>query len=132
MGGRGSSSQMNSGSGSGVGRMTGLDMTYNGETTRYYFAKGTDGTNYYQEGIGGNPEPTPLNMSPKEFRKRAESNGATFKTVSQSEYRKDVRVYEKDRKATDKFLNNEEYNKHARKSTRNQRLMDRAQRKRYR
>ena len=35
MGGRGSSSGMSGGGGSGGGRMTGLDVTKDGETTRY-------------------------------------------------------------------------------------------------
>ena len=75
MGGRGSNSNLGGGSGSGL-KTTGLDVTHNGETTRYYFTS-KDGQNYYQRGISGTPEPTPLNMSAKEFRQRVESNGAT-------------------------------------------------------
>ena len=59
-------------------KTTGSDVTHNGETTRYYFTS-KDGQNYYQRGISGTPEPTPLNMSAKEFRQRVESNGATTK-----------------------------------------------------
>ena len=68
MGGRGSNSNLGGGSGSGL-KTTGLDVTHNGETTRYYFTS-KDGQNYYQRGISGTPEPTPLNMSAKEFRQK--------------------------------------------------------------
>ena len=74
MGGRGSSS---GGSGGGI------DVTHSGKTTRYYFSK-RNGVNYYQKGIGGMPEPTPRNMSAKEFSDRVKANGATVKAVSQS------------------------------------------------
>ena len=96
MGGRGSSSGMSGGGGSGGGRMTGLDVTKDGETTRYYFAS-HDGKNYYQRGISGTLEPTPLNMSAKEFRQRVESNGATTKFISNAEYRKAENSYRKER-----------------------------------
>ena len=59
MGGRGGSS------GIGAGGNTGLDVTRDGQTTRYYFFN-RNGTNYYQRGISGTPEPTPANMSVKE------------------------------------------------------------------
>lgn len=53
MGGRGSNSNLGGGSGSGL-KTTGLDVTHNGETTRYYFTS-KDGQNYYQRGISGTP-----------------------------------------------------------------------------
>ena len=96
MGGRGSNSNLGGGSGSGL-KTTGLDVTHNGETTRYYFTS-KDGQNYYQRGISGTPEPTPLNMSAKEFRQRVESNGATTKAVSNAEYKK----IQRDKKITEK------------------------------
>ena len=68
MGGRGSNSNLGGGSGSGL-KTTGLDVTHNGETTRYYFTS-KDGQNYYQRGISGTPEPTPLNMSAKEGKRQ--------------------------------------------------------------
>ena len=129
MGGRGSNSNLGGGSGSGL-KTTGLDVTHNGETTRYYFTS-KDGQNYYQRGISGTPEPTPLNMSVKEFRQRVESNGATTKAVSNAEYKKDTKRQENYRKAADRALNSLEYNETAKKSTRQNRLMDRAMRKKY-
>ena len=95
MGGRGSNSNLGGGSGGGL-KTTGLDVTHNGETTRYYFTS-KDGQNYYQRGISGTPEPTPLNMSAKEFRQRVESNGATTKAVSNAEYKKAEKAYQKER-----------------------------------
>ena len=91
MGVRGSNSNLGGGSGSGL-KTTGLDVTHNGETTRYYFTS-KDGQNYYQRGISGTPEPTPLNMSAKEFRQRVESNGAT----TNAEYKKAEKAYQKER-----------------------------------
>ena len=129
MGGRGSNSNLGGGSGSGL-KTTGLDVTHNGETTRYYFTS-KDGQNYYQRGISGTPEPTPLNMSAKEFRQRVESNGAKTKAVSNAEYKKDTKRQENYRKAADRALNSLEYNETAKKSTRQNRLMDRAMRKKY-
>jgi len=85
-----------SGGGSGASRMTGLDVTKDGEITRYYFTS-HNGENYYQRGISGTLEPTPLNMSAKEFRQRVESNGATTKSISNAEYRKAESAYRKER-----------------------------------
>ena len=125
MGGRGGSSGMGSG-GSG-----GFDVTRNGETTRYYFSS-KKGQHYYQVGIGGMPQPTPMNMSASEFRKRATSNGATVKSVSASERRKDEKAYKADRKATNEFLNSAEFNRMAAKGTRSARTNNRVNRRRRR
>ena len=95
MGGRGGSSNFGGGSG-GSSKTTGLDVTHNGETTRYYFTS-KDGQNYYQRGISGTPEPTPLNMSAKEFQKRMESNGATTKAISNAEYKKAEKAHQTER-----------------------------------
>ena len=101
MGGRGGSS--------GLGeKMSGLDVTRNGDTTSYYFSK-QDGVNYYQRGIGGMPEPTPLNMSIKEFAKRIASNGGKAERVTSSQKTMDERQYREDREKTDKFLNKHWY-----------------------
>lgn len=100
MGGRGGSSSIGSGGSSG------FDVTRNGETTRYYFSS-KNGQHYYQVGIGGAPQPTPMNMSASEFRKRAVSNGATVKSISGFERRKDQKAYKSDRKATNTFLDKE-------------------------
>lgn len=111
MGGRGGTS------GIGGGGLSGLDVTKDGETTRYYFSK-SNGRNYYQRSIGGTPEPTPLNMSPNEFKRRVESNGATTKTVSDSDKRRDQARYKEDRRKTNDFLNRSEFDKEASRGTR--------------
>ena len=95
MGGRGSSSGVGGG---------GIDVTHSGKTTRYYFSK-RNGVNYYQKGIRGTPEPTPRNMSAKEFSDRVKANGATVKAVSQSARKIEEKAYKADRKATNSFLN---------------------------
>lgn len=100
MGGRGGSS------GIGSSGSSGFDVTSNGKTTRYYFTS-KNGQHYYQVGIGGTPQPAPLNMSASEFKKRVTSNGATVKNLSMSERRKDQKAYKADRKATDAFLDKE-------------------------
>ena len=123
MGGRGGSS------GIGIGGNSGLDVTKDGQTTRYYFSS-QNGTNYYQRGIDGIPEPTPLNMSASEFKKRVTSNGATVKNISASERRKDQKAYKADRKATNEFLNRAEFNQRAAKDSRADRTYNRANRRR--
>lgn len=50
--------------------------------------------NYFQRGIGGHIEETPLNMSASEFRKRVESNGATVKKMSVSSWNKTEKARE--------------------------------------
>lgn len=100
MGGRGGSS------GIGSGGSSGFDVTSNGKTTRYYFTN-KNGQHYYQVGIGGTPQPTPLNMTASEFRKRVTSNGATVRNVSASERKRDQKAYKADRKTTSAFLDRE-------------------------
>lgn len=99
MGGRGGSS--------GISNNVGMAVTAKGETTHYYFTT-RNGTNYYQRGVSGTPEPTPLNMSAKEFRQRVERNGATVATISRAAKQKAEREYRADRKATSNFLNKED------------------------
>lgn len=114
MGGRGASSSRVSGSGAGgsggglLGGMQGLDVTVNGETTRYYFAS-KNGENYYQVGTGGRLNPTPQNMTAKEFMDRVKANGGAVKKVSAKEKAKDEVKYQADRKETDKFLDKHWY-----------------------
>lgn len=81
MGGRGGSS--------GIDRAKEIafSVTMNGETTEYKFTK-KGKQNYFQRGIGGRIEETPLNMSASEFRRRAESNGATVNKMSVSSWNK--------------------------------------------
>lgn len=101
MGGRGGNSSMRKNGGN-----IGLDVTKDGQTTRYYFSN-RNGTNYYQRGISGAPQPTPANMSAKEFKRRVESNGATTKTVSRTEQSRERKSYKADREATNHFLDRE-------------------------
>lgn len=101
MGGRGGSSGLGT-----VGKNSGLDVTKDGQTTRYYFAH-KNGVNYYQRGIGGTPEPTPMNMSAGEFKQRLERGGAVTRVVSRSERNKDERAYKADREVTNSFLDRE-------------------------
>lgn len=110
MGGRGGTSGISPRGGAGSGnKYTGLDVTTkDGETIRYYFTK-SDGVNYYQRGVEGMPEPTPMNMSAAEFRKRVESNGAIAKPVTSREQEKDRNISETNRKETDRFLNTQWY-----------------------
>lgn len=96
MGGRGSSSRMSGG-------VSGLSVKVQGETTNYYFTK-VNGQNFYQRGVGGIPEPTPQNMSPAEFRRRVEANGAEVKTITASQRSKEEVERKADRKAANEFL----------------------------
>lgn len=81
----------------------GLDVTYNGETTRYYFEKHGN-QNYYSAGMGGMAEPTPQNMTPAEFKRRVESNGAKTAPVTAAMKRADEKKHAAYRKEMDTFL----------------------------
>ena len=106
----------------------GMDVTINGETTRYYFTR-KNGVNYYQRGIDGMPQLTPLNMPQREFRQRVEANGATTRNLSAAERREDVEKYKKHRKEMDDFLDREEFNRTATKGTRADRISNRVNRR---
>jgi hypothetical protein len=106
---------------------TAFSVTMNGETTEYKFTrKGKQ--NYYQRGIGGRIEETPLNISASEFRKRVESNGATVKKMSVSSWNKTEKAREIE------YFNRPDYelgiglkdNSAYRKTARRNRLMTRA------
>lgn len=121
MGGRGGSSGL-----SGT-KETAFSVAMNGKTTEYKFTrKGKQ--NYYQRGIGGRIEETPLNMSASEFRKRVESNGATVKKMSVSSWNKTEKAREIE------YFNRPDYelgiglkdNSAYRKTARRNRLMTRA------
>lgn len=81
----------------------GLDVTYNGETTRYYFEKHGN-QNYYSAEMGGMAEPTPQNMTPAEFKRRVESNGAKTAPVTAAMKRADEKKHAAYRKEMDTFL----------------------------
>lgn len=122
MGGRGGSSSLT--------KSSGLDVTIDGKTTRYYFTK-SGGTNYYQRGIGDVPQSTPLNMSAGEFKKRVENNGAVTKNVSAAQKRADERSYKKDRQETNRFLNqNDVSDRDLKRGSRAERIRNRANRRR--
>ena len=122
MGGRGGSSSLT--------KSSGLDVTIDGKTTRYYFTK-SGGTNYYQRGIGDVPQLTPLNMSAGEFKKRVENNGAVTKNVSAAQKRADERSYKKDRQETNRFLNqNDVSDRDLKRGSRAERIRNRANRRR--
>lgn len=93
------------GGSSGLGKIggVGLDVTYNGETTRYYFEKHGN-QNYYSAGMGGMAEPTPQNMTPAEFKRRVESNGAKTAPVTAAMKRADKKKHAAYRKEMDTFL----------------------------
>ena len=97
MGGRGSTSGISSGG------VSGISVTKDGESTDYYFTT-KNGTHYYQRGIGGQPNPTPQNMTMSEFRSRVETNGANVKKISESKRKKAEKEYKKNREATEKDL----------------------------
>lgn len=93
------------GGSNGLGKIggVGLDVTYNGETTRYYFEKHGN-QNYYSAGMGGMAEPTPQNMTPAEFKRRVESNGAKTAPVTAAMKRADEKKHAAYRKEMDTFL----------------------------
>ena len=102
-------------------RTSGLDVTLNGETTRYYFTQ-SGGQNYYQRGMDGAPEPTPRNMTAVEFRQRVEQNGATVKAVSEQEKKKEMAKSKAYRKEMNDLLNRSTVNSESRKGTRADRI----------
>lgn len=105
----------------GSSRISGLDVTLNGETTRYYFTQ-SGGQNYYQRGVDGTPEPTPGNMTAAEFRQRVEQNGAAVKTVSEQEKKKEKAKRKAYRKEMNDLLNRSTVNAESRKGTRADRI----------
>lgn len=121
MGGRGGSSGIDG------AKETAFSVTMNGETTEYKFTRNSN-QNYFQRGIGGRIEETPLNMSASEFRRRAESNGATVNKMSVSSWNKTEKAREIERANRPDYelgmglKDNSEYRKTARRN----RLMTRA------
>ena len=121
MGGRGGSSGIDG------AKETAFSVTMNGETTEYKFTK-KGKQNYFQRGIGGRIEETPLNMSASEFRRRAESNGATVNKMSVSSWNKTEKAREIEHANRPDYelgmglKDNSEYRKTARRN----RLMTRA------
>lgn len=127
MGGRGSSSGKGGGSGAGGSDSNGgraLEVSFDGQSTKYYFSE-KNGINYYQRGLSGIPEPTPLNISAKEFSERVAKNGATVRKISAAEQRADEKAYKARRKEMNDFLNNNDINdKTRRRDSRMNRISD--------
>ena len=113
-----------------AGGYSGMDVTKDGETTRYYFTS-KNGINYYQRGIGGTPEPTPLNMSASEMRRRVQANGASVRSVSPSERAAERKAYKVDKEATKRFLDHHDVsNKIMSRGSRTERTANRVNRRR--
>lgn len=113
-----------------AGGYSGMDVTKDGETTRYYFTS-KNGINYYQRGIGGTPEPTPLNMSASEMRRRVQANGASVRSVSPSERAAERKAYKVDKEATKRFLDYHDVsNKIMSRGSRTERTANRVNRRR--
>ena len=123
-GGRGGSSGIGGGS-------AGVRFTdSNGKQHNYYFYKGEEGKNYYSTSIGGQPKPTPNNMSHKEMVERLKQNTSNVKAISKAEKAKATKAYKEDRAATDRVLN-QAYasDKHFTKGMKTSRIGNRATRR---
>lgn len=103
MGGRGGESGFSSSE-----KIAGLSVTIKGESTKYFFSS-KNGQNFYKRGVEGTPEPTPQNMSAKEFERRIVSNGAKVEKISKSEINRLEKEYREGRKKTEKFLDEQWY-----------------------
>ena len=77
-----------------------------GKEYNYYFYKGEDGKNYYSTSIGGQPKPTPNNMSHEEMVERLKQNTGNVKSISKAEKAKAEKAYKAERAETDRQLNN--------------------------
>lgn len=89
-----------------TGGMTGYNVTTaNGQKMTYYFEKSDEGT-MYKRSIGALYEPTPNNMTEKEFIQRVQANGGTVEKISNAELARQQEEYRQDRERTNEFLNN--------------------------
>ena len=77
-----------------------------GKEYNYYFYKGEDGKNYYSTSIGGQPKPTPNNMSHEEMVERLKQNTGNVKSISNAEKAKAEKAHKAERAETDRQLNN--------------------------
>lgn len=85
---------------------SGAKVTFEGATTEYYFTK-RNGINYVQRDINGTPNPTPDNMSAKEYLQRAQNNGAEVHKISSKEIAAKKKAHKKHRQEMDRFLNHQ-------------------------
>ena len=106
-GGRGGGSSRGGGNSRG-GSPAGVSFTDSktGKEYNYYFYKGEDGKNYYSTSIGGQPKPTPNNMSHEEMVERLKQNTGNVKSISKAEKAKAEKAYKAERAETDRQLNN--------------------------
>ena len=106
-GGRGDGSSRGGGNSRG-GSPAGVSFTDSktGKEYNYYFYKGEDGKNYYSTSIGGQPKPTPNNMSHEEMVERLKQNTGNVKSISKAEKAKAEKAYKAERAETDRQLNN--------------------------
>lgn len=99
MGGRGGKSSLKTGL-----RHTGIDITVDGKTTRYYFSS-NEGNNFYQRGLENRLQPTPQNKTASDFIEGAKKNGAIVKILTSAQKKADLERYEKHRKEINEVLN---------------------------
>ena len=106
-GGRGGGSSRGGGNSRG-GSPAGVSFTDSktGKEYNYYFYKGEDGKNYYSTSIGGQPKPTPNNMSHEEMVERLKQNTGNVKSISKAEKAKAEKAHKAERTETDRQLNN--------------------------
>lgn len=101
MGSIGKSAENNSG-------ISGYNVTTsNGQKMIFYFEKSPDGTTYYRNTINGVGEPTPNNMTEKEFVERIKNNGGTADRMSDADITKQLADYKKDREEFNDMMNRE-------------------------
>ena len=73
------------------------DVRHTGKEYNYYFYKGEDGKNYYSTSIGGQPKPTPNNMSHEEMVERLKQNTGNVKSISKAEKAKAEKAHKAER-----------------------------------
>lgn len=107
-GGRGGGSGRGGGNSRGGGSPAGVSFTdlKTGKEYNYYFYKGEGGKNYYSTSIGGQPKPTPNNMSHEEMVERLKQNTGNVKSISNAEKAKAEKAHKAERAETDRQLNN--------------------------
>ena len=81
-----------------------FDVEMNGDKVNYVFMS-KNGNNYYAQGVGAIPKPTPNNMSASEMMSRAKSNGAKVDAIKEKDLVEMYKKRNKERKETNEFLN---------------------------
>lgn len=113
MGGRGSSAKKKDyltlslgGEGQKNLKYKGYQITFMGETHNLYFTK-IKGKNYVQYGVAPHSEvkETPMNFSAEQYVRRAKSNGASVKKITQEHVRNAEKAWKKYEAEKDQFMN---------------------------